>query len=314
MEDTRTTDSASDEKQEHRSTEVASPAAQRDNAETNQGIDVESAPKAPPALPFNPADFPDGGLTAWLVVAGSWFCLFCSFGWVNCIGVFQDYYEKNQLRDYPSSTIAWIPSTETFMMFGGGPIFGKVFDSYGSRYMLLGGTVLHVFGLMMTSLSSQYYQIFLAQSVASGIGTSAIFYSGVSCVPTWFFKKRATALGIVASGASLGGVIFPIMVTKLIPQIGFAWTIRSVAFVILGVLVFANLTVKSRLQHKPSRVNVVDFFRPLGEPAFALTVSGAFMFFFGTFLPFNFIILQAESVGMSSYLASFLIPMLNAAR
>jgi hypothetical protein len=34
----------------------------------------------------NPADFPDGGFEAWLVVAGGWCCLFVSFGWINCIG------------------------------------------------------------------------------------------------------------------------------------------------------------------------------------------------------------------------------------
>lgn len=27
---------------------------------------------------------PDGGLQAWIVVAGSFLCLFVSFGWVNC--------------------------------------------------------------------------------------------------------------------------------------------------------------------------------------------------------------------------------------
>jgi hypothetical protein len=41
---------------------------------------------APVAGGVNPADFPDGGLEACLVVLGGWFCLFCSFGWINCIG------------------------------------------------------------------------------------------------------------------------------------------------------------------------------------------------------------------------------------
>jgi len=31
--------------------------------------------------PNNP---PDGGLEAWLVVAGGFFTIFCSFGWINC--------------------------------------------------------------------------------------------------------------------------------------------------------------------------------------------------------------------------------------
>ncbi len=113
-------------------------------------------------------------------------------------------------------------------MFFGGPVFGKVFDNYGPRYLLLTGSVFHVFGLMMTSLSTQYYQFILAQGICSALGASAVFYSAMSSIGTWFYKNRATAFGVMASGSSLGGVIFPIMVSKLIPQIGFPWTMRAV--------------------------------------------------------------------------------------
>ena len=156
-----------------------------------------------------PADFPDGGFEAWLVVLGGWCCLFVSFGWTSCIGVFQTYYQANQLSTYPPSTVAWIPSTETAMIFAGAPVFGKIFDSYGPRYLMLGGTFFHIFGLMMTSLSSEYYQFFLAQSICSALGASAIFYAGTNSVGTWFFNNRAFALGIISSGSSLGGVIIP---------------------------------------------------------------------------------------------------------
>jgi hypothetical protein len=33
------------------------------------------------------------------------------------IGIFQDYYEQNQLRSYSSSDVAWISSIESFMLF-----------------------------------------------------------------------------------------------------------------------------------------------------------------------------------------------------
>lgn len=240
----------------------------------------------------NPADFPDGGLEAWLVVFGAWLCLFVSFGWINCIGVFQEYYQEHLLIGYSSSTVSWIPSLELFMMFFGGPFCGKTFDNYGPRALLAAGTFFHVFGLMMTSLSTKYYQFLLAQGVCSALGASAVFFAAMSSTGTWFFKRRATAFGIITSGSSLGGVIFPIMVQKLIPKIGYPWTMRAAAFMILGMLSIANLTVKSRLTPRPKKVDVMEFFRPLKEPAFGILCFAGFLFFFGTFLPFNYVILQ----------------------
>lgn len=51
--------------------------------------DSESTPAAVTPQAFD--QFPDGGLQAWATVAGSFCCLFVSFGWINSIGVFQAY-------------------------------------------------------------------------------------------------------------------------------------------------------------------------------------------------------------------------------
>ncbi|CAG8402508.1 unnamed protein product [Penicillium salamii] len=284
-----------------------------------KGADPEKSTENPLATgpaPTTPAigPPPDGGAQAWLVVLGAFSGLFVSFGWINCIGVFQAYYESHQLSAYSTSTITWITSLETFVMFFCGPIFGTIFDSQGPRKILLLGTFLHVFGLMMASLSTEYYQFILAQGICSPIGASAIFNASVNSVSTWFAKRRAFALGVTAAGSSLGGVIFPIMVTKLIPEVGFPWAMRICAFLILFMLGIANATLKSRLSHQPKPFDILGFVRPLAELKFALTLAGAFCFFWGMFLPFTFVITQAERYGMSESLAGYLIPILNAAR
>lgn len=199
-------------------------------------------------------------------------------------------------------------------MFVGGPIFGKLFDNYGPRWLLLIGTFFHVFGLMMTSLSTKYYQFILAQGICSPLGASAVFYASMTSAVTWFHHRRALALGITVSGSSLGGVIFPIMVDHLVQEVGFAWAMRICAFMILGLLVISNLTVKSRLKHTVKPFHPMEFLKPLKELKFILTVTGAFFFFWGMFLPFTFVILQAERYGMSTNMGAYLIPILNAAR
>ena len=202
-------------------------------------------------------------------------------------------------------------------MFFGGILFGHFFDTFGPRYVLLAGSLMHVFGLMMTSLSTKYYQFFLAQSVCSAIGLSAIFISSASSVSTWFVKRRSTAFGIISSGASIGGIIFPIMVERLIPRIGFAWTMRTVALLIFGLLILANFTVRSRRTHDSKSIPLLPplnpMVKPLREPPFLLLVLAMFIYSFGNFLPYNFLILQAEGTGMSAALSIYLIPILNAA-
>lgn len=59
-----------------------------------------------------------------------------------------------------------------------GPFVGKLFDNYGPRYLLLTGTFFHVFGLMMASLSSEYYEFVLSQGICSPIGASMLFFPG----------------------------------------------------------------------------------------------------------------------------------------
>ncbi|OJD12699.1 hypothetical protein AJ78_06750 [Emergomyces pasteurianus Ep9510] len=276
-------------------------------------IEQKAPETGPPMnLRMDPTAYPDGGVEAWTVVLGGFCALFASFGWITCIGVFQDYYQNNQLKSYSPSTIAWIASLETCMMFIVAPICGKVFDSYGPRYLLIVGTFLHVFGLMMTSISTNYYQILLSQGICSPLGAGALFYPALNSISTWFSKRRAFALGISASGSSIGGVVYPIMVAKLVPRVGFGWTMRICAFLILGLCIIVNLTVKSRIQPQPKPFKLKDFITPFSEMPFLLSTAGVWLSFFGLYLPFAFIVSLARHYGMSQHLAGYLVSIMNA--
>lgn len=134
---------------------------------------------------------------------------------------------------------------------------------------------------MMASISTTYYQFILSQGVCSALGASMIFYPSMSAVVTWFLRRRALALGVTASGSSIGGVIFPIMVEKLIPQVGFGWTMRICAFLILALMVVANLLIVSRIPPRPRPVHAKDFVVPFKEKEFALLAFGSFLTFLG---------------------------------
>ncbi len=276
------------------------------------GVVPPEQPAAPPG--FNPADFPDGGVEAWLVVAGGWCGLFCTFGLINCVGVFEEYYVSGPLASYSQGTVSWIPSVQVWAMTFFGVVFGRVFDSYGPRWLLIIGTIFYVLGLMMTSLATEYYQFFLAQSILAAIGSSAVFNACMASVVSWFFRRRAAAFGIMVSGSSMGGVVLPIMMDKMIAEVGFPWTIRAVGFLFLFLLTIACLTVRSRLPPRPKPLVLREYFDGFKEPAYSLTVVACFLFFWGIFLPFTYIILQAQQSGMDPNLTLYLLPIINAVR
>lgn len=272
----------------------------------------DGPPAGGPPPGMAPADFPDGGTEAWLVVFGGWCALFCTFGLVNCVGVFQRYYVSGPLRNFDSSAVSWILSVQVFFMIFSGTVFGRLFDSYGPKWLLWIGTFAYVFGLMMVSLSKDYYQFFLSQSVVAAIGSSAVFNAAMSSLVTWFFRRRAAAFGIMVSGSSMGGVVLPIMMDKMIKSVGFPWMMRTMAFIFLALLLIASVTVKSRLPPRPKPFIFSEYISGFRELRFSITVFGLFLFMWGMFLPFNYVLLQAEAAGMSETLIPYLLPILNA--
>ena len=248
------------------------------------------------------------------MVFGGALILFCSFGIVNCSGVFVEYYVNGPLSDYTSSDITWITSLQAFLVTGSNLVMGRLFDSYGTRWLLPIGTVIYSFGLMVLSLSTKYYQIILSQGIVSGIGAACVFNCASNSTITWFYKYRAAALGIVVAGSSLGGIVLPILMSHLIPKIGFPWTVRILGFIVLLFCGVASFTVKSRLPSQPKPFHIAELIAPLKELRFALVLVGSFFFFWGLYLPFNYLNIQAQQQGINPSLIPYILPIVNAVR
>ncbi|KAH6632520.1 major facilitator superfamily domain-containing protein [Chaetomium tenue] len=265
---------------------------------------------------LQPEGPPDGGTAAWLAVLGAWCCSFTSFGWMNSVGVFQTYYELGPLKGYESSTISWIPSLEIFFLFALGPAVGFLFDKYGPTPLLVFGTFLHVFGLMMASLATEYYQFLLAQGVCSAIGLSFIYSPAIATIATWFQKKRGLAMGAMVTGSSLGGVIFPIMIDRLIqnPSTGYPWAMRIAAFLILALQILAIFTLRTRTPPVAKKTPTATLLAPFKEFPFVMMLVGMFILMYGIFIPVNYLALQAlEQAHVSESMALYLVAIFNGA-
>ncbi|CEJ82377.1 hypothetical protein VHEMI02446 [[Torrubiella] hemipterigena] len=124
-------------------------------------------------------------------------------------------------------------------------------DTAPDGFFLL--AIVHVFGLMMASISTTYYQLMLSQGICSAIGVAAVFMASIACVSGWFDSRRGTAFGILATGSSLGGVVFPILITKLINNVNYGWAMRTAGFLIAAMLTVTNLTVRQHSNIRPRK-------------------------------------------------------------
>lgn len=231
----------------------------------------------------------DVGLMPWLQVVGGYFLMFNNWGIVMSYGTFQTYYTSGGgiVDEDSPSTIAWIGSIQVFLLLFGGALGGKYFDAGYMRVMITVGTFMIVFGMMMVSLSSRYYQFMLAQGICIGIGMGLTLVPAVGIPGTWFTKRRGLAVGLVTMGSSIGGIIYPIMLHTLGPQVGYPWATRIMGFLSLATLSVSIAILRQRLPPR-KRGSFVEYVA-LREPAFAFYTAGIFAAFLGFFTFYNFI-------------------------
>ena len=118
-----------------------------------------------------------------------------------------------------------------------------------------------------------YYQNILAQGVGVGTGMGLLFLPSISVASHYFKVRRSTAMGVVLSGSSIGGVVYPIMQNHIFHGPGgFAWGVRAAGFVCLFMLINANLIMRTRLPPREAKsFPIHDWVR---EPAYASVLGG----------------------------------------
>ncbi|KAF2668711.1 MFS general substrate transporter [Microthyrium microscopicum] len=256
----------------------------------------------------------DVGWRPWIQVLGGWLLMFNSWGMLHSFGAFQDYYVQGGLIDQSSPyKIAWIGSLQAFLLLGGGALTGKIVDHGYFRWMISYGTLMAIFGMLAASFCKQYVYIIITQGLWVGLGMSLFLVPSVAIPRQWFEKRRGLALGIVTTGSSSAGLVYPIVVYDLVPRIGFPWTLRIVTGIQLVTLLAANLIMRPRLKPNPVREVPLFDYPALRNPQFAFYVAGMFATFLGYFMFFNNIVAWTLSEQLlSANLAIYLLPMANA--
>lgn len=107
--------------------------------------------------------------------------------------------------------------------------------------------------------------------------------------------------------------MFPLLLQRLLPQLGFAWSTRILGFIQLALAVPANLWIRSRL---PRRKDTVGSLWPditvFKDKSYALSALGTFFLECGLFIPLTFIVSFAAAHGQDLTASYTLLSLLNA--
>jgi MFS family permease len=156
---------------------------------------------------------------------------FNTWGYINSYGIFEAYYIDN--LHLGASAVSWTASIQIFLLCFIGVFSGRALDAGYYRPVVALGCFFQLFGIFMTSLCDEYWQLFLAQGVCQGIGNGLVFTPTLGLVSTYFLRRRNFAVNLVLAGSVSGGFAFPLMAQHLLPSLGFAWTVRVMGFVML---------------------------------------------------------------------------------
>jgi MFS family permease len=129
-----------------------------------------------------------------------------------------------------------------------GIAMGGLTDRFGPRLVVtLCGIFLGV-GYLLMSQTTTLWQLYLFYGVIIGIGISGIWVPLLSSVTRWFDKRRNLMTAIVVSGVGIGGLVAPLVISRLIAA--YDWRI---SYAIQGVVILIVVIIGAQfLRRAPS--------------------------------------------------------------
>lgn len=248
-------------------------------------------------------------------------------GAMQSVGVIQSYLTLHQLESYPIRDIGWVTGLYTFLGTFLGLFVGNLADTYGPMKLAPFAFFLVVPTYVLLAQCTQYWHFMLCLGVLGGAGASWASLVAIAVVGKLPLRRRGLAMGASLTGASSGGIVYPLMLRYLFPAVGWAWSMRIVALlkavlIIGGLLCYLPLfRGRIQLQGKkeaatptiPSRKGLAKFvdLTAFLSPAFATLAVGFFFLEYALFAVSGILPTFAAFAGFSPESGYTLIAIMN---
>ncbi|KAI8805031.1 major facilitator superfamily domain-containing protein [Cladochytrium replicatum] len=252
---------------------------------------------------------PDGGY-GWVVVFASFVTHFVILGIQYSWGVYQSHLLTTSTFPTASQTLLSLVGTlSAGTLFLLGLLSGRLAERFGFRTMLSIGSTLLVISLVLASFATEVWHLLLTQGFLFGVGSSFAYFPAVSLPSQWFLKRRSVATGIAVSGSGIGGFVFSNVVARLVLAVGFRWTVRITALIVLVCMGVVVAIVRARIPPKPHAATNWGMFK---DARFAMLFFMGFLATFGYLIPFVYLpSFGAQVIGLTLEQGSLILSITN---
>ncbi|MCU0390484.1 MAG: MFS transporter [Thermoflexibacter sp.] len=122
---------------------------------------------------------------------------------------------------------------------------GALIDRYQPKIVIIIGSICSIFSILLYYIVDTIPLLISVYLIFSIAITNTGVLSGMAVITRWFKKYRGIAAGIFTTGSSLGGIIFPKMVSILVAKYGLDTAILGLAaagslFIIVPLFIIKN--------------------------------------------------------------------------
>ena len=129
------------------------------------------------------------------------------------------------------------------------PLVGRLMDRRGPVWVMQLAVAATVSGLLLATLATRPWHIYLTLGVLVGGGATAAGYTGQALyLPHWFLRRRGLAISIAYAGAGAGSIVLLPLTQWLIGGAGWRTACVTLAVITLVVLVPLNLLLARQPQ------------------------------------------------------------------
>jgi len=132
-------------------------------------------------------------------------------------------------------------------------LIGPIVQRFGLRVVIVGSCITVGVGMLAFLFVNSLTTYYIVGSIM-GIGMGGVFVGVGIFISRWFYRNQGLALGIVLSGTSIGGFIFPIITAALIDAFG--WRV-AVAGISLGIWFIALPLYLWKAKENPSELDIL---------------------------------------------------------